>query len=416
MNDKEYKEKDACNNESSLENAEAASLEDADAEDVLFLEEEAEDSERYLVETQRAILTTGNPFIPMFMLNRNMVIVYCSDAARELLGDYYDIAEKPFFNVFSTSPSRDIFPDIIAELNSDKNGHSWCGLLAHKTDGMRTIYTNVTFLPLFNIDGNGNVDFYVVFFEKSKNGLFEDAWKVTASLIKAVELKDNDTGMHNVRVSSYSQLLAQKIYEKRLYPQVDVDFVDNISLFAAAHDIGKIGTPDSILLKPGKLSASEWDIMKEHTINGAFILSGFPVPMAKEIALAHHEGWDGSGYPYKLAGEMIPLPARIVALADVYDALRMRRTYKEGFAHPQSVKIIMEYSGTHFDPVIAGIFESVADEFDHIWETHSDEGDAVLSVAEVQNAARNAMLKSLAEGRGEPISDSLVQHLGDSAI
>ena len=270
-------------------NMESASLDAADAEDVIFLDEEAEDSARYLEETQRAIRTTGNPFVPMLMLNKHTTIVYCSDAARELLGGYYELAEKPFFNVFSSSPSRDIFPEIIAALNSNKKGHSWHGTLAHKADGKRTIYTKATFLPLFSLEENGNVDFYVVFLEKSENGLFEDAWKVTTSLIKAVELKDNDTGMHNVRVSSYSQLLAQILYEKRLYPQVDVDFVNNISLFAAAHDIGKIGTPDSILLKPGKLSASEWDIMKEHTINGAFILSGFPVPMAKEIALSHHE-------------------------------------------------------------------------------------------------------------------------------
>ena len=370
---------------------------DSDADEVQLLEEGVENFSKDIEEAQLVIRTMANPHIPMFILSRHMVIVYCSDAARELLGGYYDLAQKPFFNVFSASPSRDTFPEIIAALGSDEKGHSWRGMLTHKAEGMRTLYTNATFLPLFNSDGNGNVDFYAVFLEKSENGLFEDAWKVTATLIKAVELKDNDTGMHNVRVSSYSQLLAQMLYDKRLYPQVDVDFVDNIALFAAAHDIGKIGTPDSILLKPGKLSASEWDIMKEHTINGAFILSGFPVPMAKEIALAHHEWWDGSGYPYKLAGEMIPLPARIVAIADVYDALRMRRTYKEGFPHAQAVKILMEYSGTHFDPSLVAIFETVADEFDHIWETHSDEGDAVLSIAEVQNAARNAMLKSLAE-------------------
>ena len=398
MNDKE---KDDGKDDDPIEDLEIADLEAAEAEDVLFLDEEAEDSARDFQEARLMIRTVGNPFIPMLILNSRLTVVYFSDEAQDLLAGYYPLEEKPFFNVFSTSPSRDTFPEIIASLKSDGRGRSWRGVLAHKAEGMRTIYTKTTFLPLFNIEGSGNVDFYIVLFEKSENGLFEDAWKVTASLIKAVELKDNDTGMHNVRVSRYSQLLAQMLYEKRLYPQVDVDFVDNISMFAAAHDIGKIGTPDSILLKPGKLSSSEWDIMKEHTINGAFILSGFPVHMAKEIALSHHEWWDGSGYPYKIAGEMIPLPARIVAIADVYDALRMRRTYKKGFPHSQAVNIILECSGTHFDPSLVTIFETAADEFDRIWETHSDEKDAVLSIEEVQNAARNAMLKSLTEGQAK---------------
>ena len=396
MNDAE---KDYYKNDDLLEDTEIAGLEAAEPEDVLSLEEETDDFAQNFEASRLVIRTLGNPFVPMLILNHHMVIVYFSDEAMDLLGGYYQLAERPFFNVFSTSPSRDIFPEIIAGLKSDARGRSWRGVLAHRADGMRTLYTKTTFLPFFNLEGSGNVDFYVVLFEKSENGLFEDAWKVTASLIKAVELKDNDTGMHNVRVSSYSQLLAQMLYEKRLYPQIDVDFVDNISLFAAAHDIGKIGTPDSILLKPGKLSSSEWDIMKEHTINGAFILSGFPVPMAKEIALSHHEWWDGSGYPYKIAGDMIPLPARIVAIADVYDALRMRRTYKKGMPHEQAVNIIMECSGTHFDPNLAAIFETAADEFAHIWETHNDENDTELSVAEVRNVARDTMLKDLSESQ-----------------
>ena len=171
-----------------------------------------------------------------------------------------------------------------------------------------------------------------------------------------------------------------------------MDFIDNITLFAAMHDVGKIGTPDSILLKAGKLTTMEWDIMKEHTINGAFILSGFPVPMAKEIALSHHEWWDGSGYPYKLSGEMIPLPARIVAIADVYDAIRMRRTYKAAFSHEEAVKIILEHQGTHFDPDLVRVFASIQDEFRDIWEEHKDEETSVSSILEVQNAARNIFL------------------------
>ncbi len=133
------------------------------------------------------------------------------------------------------------------------------------------------------------------------------------------------------------------------------------------HDVGKIGTPDSILQKQGPLDDYEWSIMREHTINGAFFLSIYPVPMAKEIALSHHERWDGTGYPYRLEGEMIPLSARIVAIADVYDALRMKRNYKKEYNHQQAAQIILDGSGTHFDPYLVRMFEKNSKEFGYIW-------------------------------------------------
>jgi putative two-component system response regulator len=112
--------------------------------------------------------------------------------------------------------------------------------------------------------------------------------------------------------------------------------------------------------------------MKEHTKNGAFILSTYPNPMAKEIALSHHEKWNGKGYPYQIEGDMIPLSARIVAIADVYDALRMKRSYKEELTHETAVEKIMETKGTHFDPAIADIFLSIADKFKDIYEANKD--------------------------------------------
>jgi HD-GYP domain-containing protein (c-di-GMP phosphodiesterase class II) len=137
--------------------------------------------------------------------------------------------------------------------------------------------------------------------------------------------------------------------------------------------VGKIGTPDDILNKAGPLEPWEWDTMKQHTINGAYILSNYPQPMAREIAFHHHERWDGTGYPHGLMESLIPLSARIVAFADVYDALRMRRSYKEPYAHPQAVEAMVAESGTHFDPRLAQLFGTLSDRFEQTYTGLGDE-------------------------------------------
>jgi putative two-component system response regulator len=138
------------------------------------------------------------------------------------------------------------------------------------------------------------------------------------------------------------------------------------------HDVGKIGTPDDILNKEGPLSDWEWTVMQEHTKNGAFILSTYPNPMAKEIALSHHERWNGSGYPFKLEGDMIPLAARIVSIADVYDALRMQRSYKPPIEHEKTVEKMMESKNTHFDPALIDVFYAIAKDFEELYEANKD--------------------------------------------
>ena len=139
------------------------------------------------------------------------------------------------------------------------------------------------------------------------------------------------------------------------------------------HDVGKIGTPDDILNKEGPLDEREWLIMKEHTKNGAFILSTYPNPMAKQIALFHHEKWDGTGYPYQLSETMIPLPARIVSIADVYDALRMERSYKKSFSHQEASEIIIKNRGIHFDPALVDLFIENKDSFNSIFDSLVDD-------------------------------------------
>ena len=192
------------------------------------------------------------------------------------------------------------------------------------------------------------------------------------SLLGAARLKDNDTGNHIERVNRYARALAEDLLGREGAPRVDREFVETISLVSALHDVGKIGTPDDILNKAGKLEAWEWDVMMQHTTNGAYILATYPNGMAGEIALRHHERWDGSGYPHGLSGDSIPLSARIVAVADVYDALRMRRTYKVAYTHEQTVETMRAESGSHFDPYLVERFLANSETFRSIFTELAD--------------------------------------------
>ena len=236
------------------------------------------------------------------------------------------------------------------------------------------MYTKTNIFPFFE---NNKLNGYWVMFEDISNAYLSQYRDMMRSLLNASKLKDNDTGFHNERLNYYSKVLSEAVFESNLYPQIDADFIDNISSLAAIHDIGKIGTPDYILQKKGKLTDVEWGVMRDHTINGTLILANYPIPMAKEITLSHHEKWDGSGYPYKLAGEMIPLSARIVAIADVYDALRMKRSYKAGVSHKETVECILQGSGSHFDPSIIEVFKGITKEFDYIWKQNKDHNKAI---------------------------------------
>jgi len=194
------------------------------------------------------------------------------------------------------------------------------------------------------------------------------------ALVIASQLKDNDTGNHVKRINAYSYCLSRHLYETRinLYPEIDEDFIDEISRVASMHDVGKIGTPDSILTKPARLTEEEFNIIKDHTLSGAFILSKMVGQMARDIALFHHERWDGSGYPYQLKEDQIPVCARIVSIADVYDALRMARIYKEAQNHKQVKKFILSEKGKHFDPHLVESFIEIEDKFEDIYEKLED--------------------------------------------
>jgi len=176
--------------------------------------------------------------------------------------------------------------------------------------------------------------------------------QIVLTLGRASEYKDNETGWHVLRMSHYSRILA-------LAAGFDEGEAEDLMHAAPMHDVGKIGIPDAVLQKAGPLDEREWDIMRRHPLIGAEILgqhqSGL-LSMARRIALAHHEKWDGSGYPEGLAGEAIPIEARIVAIADVFDALTSVRPYKEAWSVERATEHVREQAGKHFDPQLVALF------------------------------------------------------------
>lgn len=186
------------------------------------------------------------------------------------------------------------------------------------------------------------------------------------ALASLAETRDNETGNHIRRTQHYVRMLALRLAQMPRYRDaLPPDVIEMLYKSAPLHDIGKVGIPDHILLKPGRLTAEEFEIMKGHprlgyqAIEAAEIHLGSPIAFlstAKEIALGHHEKWDGSGYPSGLTGEDIPLSARLMAVADVYDALISRRVYKAGFTHAAALAVMREGRGSHFDPAILDVF------------------------------------------------------------
>lgn len=202
------------------------------------------------------------------------------------------------------------------------------------------------------------------------------------SLAKLAESRDNDTGLHLERVQRYANLLMARLAVDSSYAAtVTPEFRRLLYETCPLHDIGKVGIADAVLLKPGKLTKEEFECMKQHTIIGAKTLKGAMdlcdnaifLSMAYDIALTHHERFDGTGYPQGLRGNAIPLSGRIVALVDVYDALTTRRVYKAAFPHSEAYRIIVEGSGTHFDPEIVRVFVQCEQEFDRIRSSLADD-------------------------------------------
>ncbi|WP_341661078.1 two-component system response regulator [Vibrio sp.] len=203
------------------------------------------------------------------------------------------------------------------------------------------------------------------------------------AMASLAETRDNETGNHIRRTQNYVKVLAEELVNMGHY--VDELTPESINLLyrsAPLHDIGKVGIPDEVLLKPGRLTSEEFEVMKRHTILGRAVLMSVEdsidfkcefLTLAKEIAYSHQEKWDGSGYPEGLKGTDIPLSARLMALADVYDALICERVYKPAFPHDKALEIIAEGEGTHFEPVVVEAFLNIEHVFREIAAKYRDE-------------------------------------------
>ena len=231
-------------------------------------------------------------------------------------------------------------------------------------------------------------------FMKDKNRLLEEEIQkrlkeITAiqdvaifAMVSLAETRDNETGSHISRTSNYVKVLALNLQNHPKYKEfLSNDMIDTLYKSAPLHDIGKIGIPDYILLKNSELSSEEFEIMKTHTTLGkeaiehAEVQLGFEIDflkIVKEIAYSHHEKYDGTGYPLGLKGEDIPISARLMAVADVYDALISERVYKSSMSHEDAIKIMKEGRGTHFDPDILDVFLELERDFDQIAKKLTD--------------------------------------------
>jgi putative two-component system response regulator len=346
-------------------------LEDLDESKQVEIDDDENDPHTHML-----LSSSLNPFktsfLPVLILNKKLKIVYANEACETMFSGFTMLNGKRFFDLFGKAflieDARKIREMI---LNGDK-GLSWKGSAQLKTRNMSSVHIRVYIFPL-EMDLKVSSDFVVMFddFTEDNKKLLRS---VFLSLLEASKLKDNDHGNHTIRVNEYSKRLSEELFKKHTdnFKLIDEDFIENIGFLASLHDVGKIGTPDDILNKKGPLSDWEWEVMREHTKNGAYILSTYPNPMAKEIALSHHEKWNGTGYPFHLEGEMIPISARIVTIADVYDALRMERSYKPALKHEMTKQKIMEQSGTLFDPVLIEVFNEISDDFAKIYDLYAD--------------------------------------------
>lgn len=216
--------------------------------------------------------------------------------------------------------------------------------------------------------------------EKKVHEISEAQLATIRAMTKLAEARDDDTGKHIERIRFFCRTIAGQLRYHTDFHIIDEEFINNLFQASPLHDIGKIAINDAILLKPDKLTPDEFEIMKTHADLGARTLehvrTEYPnnafISMGISIARSHHERWDGKGYPQGLKGDEIPVSARIMAIADVYDALRSKRVYKDAFPHTKTVRIIEEGSGSQFDPRVVDVFLSLEGEFERIREKLKD--------------------------------------------
>lgn len=281
---------------------------------------------------------------------------------RGLLYDNIEIVKDVSYSIAAELAYKDIsYKDFITSMNSFEE--SYTGVFLKEGASI----DNLRYLMIIN-----NL------FNKFTSFILEEYFNVkdttVVALVKLAELRDDTTGNHLERTREYTVLLSKELGQNE-------DFIKDIERASLLHDIGKVGIKDSILLKSGKLTTEEFEEMKQHTIIGARTISEIikstnsprsHLKMSKDIALHHHEKYDGSGYPFNLKGENIPFEARIFALADAYDVIVSKRPYKEPLSHEEAVRRIISDSGRHFDPNVVKAFEKIQSAFNLINNRHKE--------------------------------------------
>jgi PAS domain S-box-containing protein len=251
---------------------------------------------------------------------------------------------------YSQQNYLDLFKDLWQSISDPSIGH-WEGAIPNQKKNGDLVWVNLIISAIY--DSSGKIINYLgmpVDITKKREENLKIRLDIYKTITELAEIRDNETGQHIIRVGKYSRLIAEKL-------GIPKKFCQDLEMFAPLHDIGKVGISDSILLAPRKLTKEEFEIMKTHTEFGYAILKEKPtMEMAADIAHHHHEHYDGSGYPMNLKGNNIPLCARIVAIADVYDALRSKRPYKEPWEHEKAIQEIKKNSNSHFDPELVKIF------------------------------------------------------------
>lgn len=252
--------------------------------------------------------------------------------------------------------------------------------------------------------------------------------KMLSSLNALALARDNETGSHIVRTQAYVKRLAERLRANGTYAdQLSDKKIESFFKAAPLHDIGKVGIPDHILYKEGSLNKDEWGIMKTHTSIGEYVLSSAKAQLTEEveeddvmdaaieIASSHHERWDGQGYPKGISGTQIPLSARIMALADMYDALVSERVYKHGWDHQDAVNEIVKKSGSHFDPLVVDAFIAEKDEFQAIAQNHKDSANEFKTFTDISQSSEHKLRRSEEKFQilfeHSPIGMALVDHV-----
>ncbi len=287
---------------------------------------------------------------------------------------------------------------------------NWHGALSGERESDEKWFASITFSPIR--DEDSQIFAYAGIFKdvtaqrKVEQALISSLKNINLAqeaiifgLARLAEYRDQETGYHLERIRSYSKFLAEELMKRGLFSEtVNKEFITMLYRTAPLHDIGKVGIPDNILLKKGELTNAEFDIIKSHTVIGYNTLNSILkqygdmqfLKMGIEITYSHHEHWDGSGYPQGLEKEQIPLSAQILSIADVYDALTNKRSYKDAYSHSTSIEIMKQERGKHFSPTIFDVFWEVHEQVNKIRNSFSDKNEIYREIQELHSVAESS--------------------------